>query len=68
MDDEDKIDNFLYSKNKIEAFKENLFNPKDLAEDLLFYVIFYALRQQKINKKDLCSGSDLQNDIDLKLY
>ena len=68
MDDENKIDNFVYSENKTEAFKENLFNPKDLAEDLLFYTIFYALRQRKVNKKDLRSGSDLQNDIDLKRY
>ena len=32
-DYEDKIDNLAYSKNKTDAFKEALFNPKDLTED-----------------------------------
>ena len=48
-DDEDKIDNFPYSKNKIDAFKETPSNPKDLTEDSLVYAICCALRHQKSN-------------------
>ena len=68
-DDEDKIDNLAYSKNKTDAFKEALFNPKDLTEDSLFYIICYVLKQQKTKqKKDLCSANDLKNESDINLY
>ena len=68
-DDEDKIDNLAYSKNKTDAFKEALFNPKDLTEDSLFYIICYVLKQRKTKqKKDLCSANDLKNESDLNLY
>ena len=66
--DEDKIENFAYSKNKIDPFKNALFSVKDAAGDSLFYAICYALRQQKTTTtKDSCSDSDLQNEINLNL-
>ena len=68
-DDEDKIKNFAYSKNKTDAFKEALFILKEPTEDSLFYIICYALKQQKATqKKDLCSANDLENESDLNLY
>ena len=45
-DDEDRTDNFAYSKKKkVDTFKETLLNHKYPTEDSLFYAICYTSRQ-----------------------
>ena len=45
-DDEDRTDNFAYSKKKkVDTFKETLLNHKYPTEDSLFYAICYISRQ-----------------------
>ena len=70
-EDELEIDNFKNSEQSRKKIHENLF-PKTNCEqekehNQFFRAILYAIRFDKINKKEICEKTDFQNVIDKNL-
>ena len=70
-EDELEIDNFKNSEQSIKKFHENLFpktNYDQEKEHTQFVrVILYAIRFDKINKKEICEKTEFENNIDKNL-
>ena len=68
FEEEDKVDDFNYSKNKIEDFVKTLINQQSNTENSLLYTLCYDVRFQKNKKTHPCSELELQNEINQSLF
>ena len=68
FEEEDKVDDFNYSKNKIEDFVKTLINQQSNTENSLLYTLCYGVRFQKNKKTHPCSELELQNEINQSLF